>query len=60
MTEQQIDDGWKAGNIARIVDQMLRYNVSLAELAEALTITPVNAKVNPKYDQSTRVGVTGT
>ena len=41
MTEQQIADGWKRGSIARILDAMQMYGVTIADLQEADTIQPM-------------------
>jgi hypothetical protein len=38
MTEQQITDGWREANIARVLAEMKRYGLSLADLAEADTM----------------------
>jgi len=38
VTESQIEDGWYQANIARILNDMERYGVTLAELQEAATI----------------------
>ena len=35
MTEQQIADGWKKANIARVLAEMERYGLTLADLAGA-------------------------
>ena len=49
MTEQQIADGWKRGSIARILDAMQMYGVTLADLRkdvdmrDILTTTYTNA-----------------
>jgi len=47
MTEQQIADGWKRGSIARIIDAMKLYGVTLADLQEADTIQPMVKLLEP-------------
>ena len=48
MTDEQIADGWKAANIARVKMEMKRYNLTVADLIDPGDNQPMVALLEPQ------------
>jgi hypothetical protein len=57
-------EAWKQTNIQVVLHEMKRYGLTVQDLLandiDPGTITAMGNKSEPQYDQSTKVGVTGT
>ena len=60
MTEQEIAEGWKQANIARVLDAMRQYNLTLADLIDPGDNKPMgNIAVTSNPEPAARNTVAG-